>query len=96
MRAYVHIARIHTYTNVRCVPILTALFSGASLEAASHAYGWTAADFSSTMRLEALTFAPYNLLQFRLIPPSLRPLASAALSAGCTIVISGLTLGFHS
>jgi len=76
------------------VPVLTAAFSGAPPDVASAAQGWTDEGFQSAMTLEALTFAPYNLLQFRLIPPPVRPLASASLSAACTIVISSLTLGF--
>ena len=55
---------------------------------------WTPEDFHSLMRLEACTFVPYNLLAFRLVPLSLRPLGAASISAICTIVLSGITLGY--
>ena len=66
-------------------------------------------DFAALMRLEACTFVPYNLCAFRALPVGLRPLGyispisqqvdlrplgSASLSAVCTVVLSGFTLGF--
>uniref|UniRef100_A0A7S2ING3 Uncharacterized protein n=1 Tax=Haptolina brevifila TaxID=156173 RepID=A0A7S2ING3_9EUKA len=56
---------------------------------------WTPEDFQSLMRLEACTFVPYNLFAFRVVPPQLRPLGSASLSAVSTIVVSSITLGFE-
>ena len=44
------------------------------------------------MMLEACTFTPYNLCAFKLVPPHMRPLAAAAVSATCTIVLSAITL----
>ena len=76
------------------VPVLTALYSGIPLEEASPLMGWSLGGFQAAMALEAITFSPYNLFAFRVVPPRLRPLTSAMLSATCTIVISGLTLGF--
>ena len=76
------------------VPVLTALYSGIPLEEASPLVGWSLGGFQAAMALEAITFSPYNLFAFRVVPPRLRPLTSAMLSATCTIVISGLTLGF--
>ena len=40
------------------------------------------------------TFQPYNLLQFSCVPPSLRPLGGACVSAASTVLLSGITLGY--
>lgn len=87
-------ATIFNSAYLACVPMLTALFAGDSPQAAAHLMGWTHADFNSVMAIEAMTFVPYNLLQFKLVPPQHRPLASASLSAVCTIALSSITLGF--
>lgn len=76
------------------VPVLTALYSGSPPSEALALWGWTAADFQAAMMLEASTFSPYNMFAFRVVPADLRPLTSAMLSATCTIVMSGLTLGY--
>lgn len=75
------------------VPFLTAVFDGSSPEWAP-LESFNLADFASLMRLEACTFVPYNLCAFRLLPVDLRPLGSASLSAVCTIILSGVTLGY--
>jgi len=75
------------------VPVLTALYAGAAFDEAWTLFGWTKAGFQSAMMLEAITFMPYNMIAFRAVPPRLRPLSSALLSATCAIVVSGLTLG---
>lgn len=76
------------------VPVLTALYSGVPMQEALSLMGWSLGGFQAAMALEAMTFSPYNLFAFRTVPPPLRPLTSAILSATCTIVMSGLTLGF--
>merc|ERR1712046_111730 len=81
---------------IALVPVLTALYSGTPPDEAFQSWGWTAAGFKTTMILEASTFSPYNLFAFRVVPPQLRPVSSATLSAACTIVISGLTLGYEN
>lgn len=75
------------------VPVLTALYAGVAFDEAWALCGWTKAGFQSAMMLEAITFTPYNMIAFRAVPPRLRPLSSALLSATCAIVVSGLTLG---
>lgn len=72
------------------VPLLTAAFAGDSTGALLD--GWTPEGFRAVMMLEACTFAPYNLCAFKLVPPHMRPLAAAAVSATCTIVLSAITL----
>ena len=72
------------------VPLLTAAFAGDSTGALLD--GWTPEGFRAVMMLEACTFMPYNLCAFKLVPPHMRPLAAAAVSATCTIVLSAITL----
>ena len=76
------------------VPALTALFAGASAADALTMDGWTVDGFRAVMLIELCTFAPYNLFAFRLVPPRMRPLSAAAVSASCTVALSGVTLGF--
>ena len=68
-------------------------------EAASHAdlvieAGPENKDIKRDIFSELCTFAPYNLFAFRLVPPRLRPLGGAAVSATCAVALSGVTLGF--
>ena len=81
-----------------CVPLLTSLFGGVGLEAGGglHAAlgGWTQEGFASAMLLNLCTFLPYNLAQFSLIAPPLRPLGGAMVSATSAVVLSGITLGY--
>ena len=65
---------------------------GASLSSAS--FGWTQEGFQCAMLLNLCTFQPYNLLQFSCVPPSLRPLGGACVSAASTVLLSGITLGY--
>ena len=81
------------------VPLLTLLFGGASLDAvgaslSSASFGWTQEGFQCAMLLNLCTFQPYNLLQFSCVPPSLRPLGGACVSAASTVLLSGITLGY--
>ena len=76
------------------VPAVTALFGGSSFADALATHGWTVDGFRDVMLLEALTFGPYNLCAFKMVPPRLRPLSAATVSAACTIALSGVTLGF--
>ena len=81
------------------VPLLTLLFGGASLDAvgsslSSAGSGWTHEGFQSAMLLNLCTFQPYNLLQFSCVPPSLRPLGGACVSAASTVLLSAITLGY--
>ena len=78
-----------------CVPLLTLLFGGASLDAVAPLnFGWTQEGFTCAMLLNLCTFQPYNLLQFSCVPPSLRPLGGACVSAASTVLLSGITLGY--
>ena len=78
------------------VPALTDLYGGASLvdTLATASSGWTVEGFRAVMLIELCTFGPYNLCAFRLVPPRLRPLSAATVSATCAVALSGVTLGF--
>lgn len=91
---YICCAPIVNSAYIAFVPALTAAFSGASPETAVSLLDWTQEGFQQVMVLEACTFTPYNMLQFKLVQPDLRPLLCSCLSAGCALVYSGMTLGF--
>jgi hypothetical protein len=74
------------------VPLLTAALHGTPLDAQHQFDGWTVQNFCDVMKLEGSTFTPYNLLAFRVIPPPVRPLTAACVSAVQTIVLSFITL----
>jgi hypothetical protein len=76
------------------VPLLTLLFGGADAAALQALGGWTQESFASAMLLNLCTFQPYNIAQFALIPPHLRPLGGACVSASSTVVLSAITLGY--
>ena len=82
------------------VPLLTALYHDAgSTEALSAsladglATGWTPEGLASGMLINLCTFQPYNVLQFACVPPRLRPLGGACVSATATVLLSAVTLG---
>jgi hypothetical protein len=77
-----------------CIPALTLLFAGASSGEVWTLDGWTINGFRTVMLVELCTFAPYNLCAFRLVPPRLRPLSAATVSATCAVALSGVTLGY--
>jgi hypothetical protein len=56
--------------------------------------GWTLDEFIILTKLEVMMFIPYNTLAFKFIPPQVRPLTHAAVSAIFNIAISAVTLGY--
>lgn len=78
------------------VPVLTALYGGGGLpaDATALADGFSAEGFEHLMLIELGMFVPYNLLAFRVVPPRIRPLTAALLSATFTVLVSALTLGY--
>lgn len=78
------------------VPLLTSWYGGQSLMNAGGAAqcGWSAEALACAMLLNLCTFQPWNLVQFACVPPELRPLGGACVSATATIVLSGITLGY--
>eukprot|EP00966_Prymnesium_polylepis_P019810 456725-Prymnesium_polylepis.1 len=79
------------------VPLLTSLYTGQiTLDAACVAEqsGWSTDALACAMLLNLCTFQPWNLVQFACVPPRLRPLGGACVSATATVVLSGITLGY--
>ena len=78
------------------VPLLTSLYGGHSVldTVGAERCGWSAEALACAMLLNLCTFQPWNLVQFACVPPRLRPLGSACVSASATIVLSGITLGY--
>jgi hypothetical protein len=58
--------------------------------------GWKLDEFITLTKLEILMFIPYNTLAFKFVPPSIRPLTHAAISATFNIAVSAVTLGYFN
>ena len=56
--------------------------------------GWSLEEFITLTKLEILMFIPYNTLAFKFVPPSIRPLTHAAISATFNVAVSAVTLGY--
>jgi hypothetical protein len=55
---------------------------------------WTIPEFIILTKLELLMFVPYNVVAFKFISPSIRPLTHAAVSATFNVAVSAVTLGY--
>lgn len=58
--------------------------------------GWSVDEFITLTKLEVLMFIPYNTLAFKYVPPSVRPLTHAAISATFNVAVSAVTLGYFN
>jgi hypothetical protein len=58
--------------------------------------GWSTEEFFTLTKLEILMFIPYNTLAFKFVPPSIRPLTHASISATFNIAVSAITLGYFN
>jgi len=80
------------------VPLLTAFYSSGTLPALSEpsAYlaGWSLDEFIVLTQLEICMFIPYNTLAFKFVPPRVRPLTHAMVSATFNVAVSAVTLGY--
>jgi len=56
--------------------------------------GWKMDEFITLTKLEICMFIPYNTLAFKFVPPSVRPLTHAAVSATFNVAVSAVTLGY--
>ena len=68
--------------------VLTPLSEGESVEAVKQS---TAAKFVPVMKTELMTFFPYNLVSFSVIPPLLRPFTTGFISMCFAVYISWVT-----
>ena len=79
------------------VPLLTGFFADGSLpplaEPAAYFAGWTPSEFWTLTKLEICMFIPYNALAFQFVPPGVRPLTHAIVSATFNVAVSAVTLG---
>ena len=57
-------------------------------------YAWNMDEFWTLTKLEIAMFIPYNTLAFKFVPPQVRPLTHAAISATFNIAVSAVTLGY--
>ena len=53
--------------------------------------GWTLDEFLILTKLEALMFTPYSTLDFKLVPPQIRPLIHVLISATFNVEVSDVT-----
>lgn len=56
--------------------------------------GWSVDEFVTLTKLEVCMFIPYNTLAFKFVPPQVRPLTHAMISATFNVAVSAVTLGF--
>ena len=78
------------------VPLLTHVFTDGILPSSPSAYfaGWTLDEFITLTKLEVCMFIPYNTLAFKFVPPRVRPLTHAMVSATFNVAVSAVTLGY--
>jgi hypothetical protein len=56
--------------------------------------GWTMDEFITLTKLEVGMFIPYNTIAFKFVPPQVRPLTHAMISATFNVAVSAVTLGY--
>jgi len=56
--------------------------------------GWTTDEFVTLTKLEVAMFIPYNTIAFKFVPPQVRPLTHAMISATFNVAVSAVTLGY--
>ena len=75
------------------VPALTDIYS-TGLPITEGVEGWTVPEFITLTKLEVCMFIPYNTLAFSFVPPRVRPLTHAMVSATFNVAVSAVTLGY--
>ena len=75
------------------VPALTDIYS-TGLPITEGVEGWTLPEFVTLTKLEVCMFIPYNTLAFSFVPPRVRPLTHAMVSATFNVAVSAVTLGY--
>jgi len=58
--------------------------------------GWNLDEFLTLTKLEVAMFIPYNTLAFKFVPPQIRPLTHASISATFNVAVSAITLGYFN
>ena len=75
------------------VPALTDIYSS-GLPITEGVEGWTLPEFVTLTKLEVCMLIPYNTLAFSFVPPRVRPLTHAMVSATFNVAVSAVTLGY--
>lgn len=90
------IASIINSAYLAFVPLLTTYLyhDGGALDASGVFSSWNVDEFITLTKLEIAMFIPYNTLAFKYVPPSVRPLTHAAISATFNVAVSAVTLGY--
>lgn len=99
MKTMIHatiIASIINSAYLAFVPLLTAYLyhDGGSVDFSIVFSSWSVEEFITLTKLELLMFIPYNTVAFKFVPPSVRPLTHAAVSATFNVAVSAVTLGY--
>lgn len=76
------------------VPFLTTCFAEAALPVHALFSGWSVDEFITLTKLEIAMFIPYNTVAFKYVPPRVRPLTHAIISATFNVAVSAVTLGY--
>lgn len=92
----VFIASIINSAYLAFVPLLTTYLyhDGGALDLSGVFSSWNMDEFITLTKLEIALFIPYNTLAFKFVPPSVRPLTHAAVSATFNVAVSAVTLGY--
>ena len=90
------IATIINSAYLAFVPLFTTYLyhDGGVLDLSVVFSSWSVEEFITLTKLELLMFIPYNTLAFKFVPPSVRPLTHAAVSATFNVAVSAVTLGY--
>ena len=75
------------------VPALADVYS-TGLPISESITGWSLPEFWTLTKLEVCMFIPYNTLAFSFVPPQIRPLTHAMVSATFNVAVSAVTLGY--
>ena len=79
------------------VPLLANdIYTGSGLPPGNPLAAWNMDDFITLTKLEIMMFIPYNTLAFAFVPPQVRPLTHAAISASFNVAVSAVTLGYFN
>ena len=73
------------------VPLLTEAFSSGAVPPGGLLDGWRLDEFVTLTKLEVCMFIPYNALAFNYVPPNVRPLTHALVSATFNVCVSAVT-----
>ena len=99
MKTIIHatiIASIINSAYLACVPLLADdIYQWTGLPDGNPLSAWNLPEFITLTKLEIAMFIPYNTLAFSFVPPQVRPLTHAMISASFNVAVSAVTLGYY-